>query len=54
MVSANQIPGFVSQPFLQKNLMKRCNSVDIDTNSQKLKVDQKVFGCDGQKCVWPI
>ena len=54
VVSANQIPGFVSQPFLQKNLMKQCNSLDVDTNSQKLKVDQKVFGCDGQKCVWPI
>ena len=44
MVSANQIPGFLNQPFLQNKLMKQPNSLHVDTNSQKLKVDWKMFG----------
>ena len=39
MVSANQIPGFLNQPFLQKKSMKRPNSLDVDTNLPKFKVD---------------
>ena len=37
MFSANRIAWFFSQPYLQKPYL------DVDTNSQKLKVDQKVF-----------
>ena len=44
MVSANQIPGLLNQPFLQSKSMKQCNSLHLDTKSQKLKVDQKCFG----------
>ena len=44
MVSANQIPGFLNQPFLQNKSMKQPNSLHVDTNSQKLKVDQSCFG----------
>ena len=44
MVSANQIPGFLNQPFLQYKSMKQRNSLHVDANSQKLKVDQTFFG----------
>ena len=44
MVSANQIPGFLNQPFLQNKSIKQCNSLHVDTKSQKLKVDRKFFG----------
>ena len=44
MVSPNQIIGFLNQPFLQHKLWKQCNSLHVDINSQKLKVDQKPFG----------
>ena len=44
MVSANQIPGFLNQLFLQNKSMKQPNSLHVDTNSQKLKVDPKRFG----------
>ena len=44
MFSGNQIPGFLSQLFLQNKLMKQRNSLYGDTNSQKLKVAQKIFG----------
>ena len=44
MVSANQIPGFLNQPFLQHKSRNQCNSVHVVTNSQKLKVDQNFFG----------
>ena len=53
MVSANQIPGFLNQTFLQNILMKQCNSLHVGTKSQKLKVDRKLVG-HGQKGVWPI
>ena len=41
MVSANQIPGFLNQPFLENKLMKQRNSLHVDTKSQNLKVDRK-------------
>ena len=44
MVSANQIPGLLNQPFFQSKSMKQCNSLHLDTKSQKLKVYQKCFG----------
>ena len=44
MVSTNQIPGFLKQPFLQNKSVKQCNSFHVDTKSQKLKTDRKVFG----------
>ena len=36
--------GFLNQPLLQNKLMKRPLFLHADTNSQKLKVDQKFFG----------
>ena len=36
--------GFLNQPLLQKKLMKQPLFLHVDTNSQKLKVDQKIFG----------
>ena len=44
MLSANQIAGFLNRPFLQNKRMKQPNILHFDTNSQKLKVDQKFFG----------
>ena len=44
MLSANQTAGFLNQPFLQNKSMEQPNLLHVDTNSQKLKVDQKVFG----------
>ena len=41
MVSANQIPAFLNQPFLQHKSSKQHNALHVDTNSQKLKVDRK-------------
>ena len=46
MVSANQIPGLLNQPSLQNKSMKQPDSLHVDTNSQKLKVDQKIFGLE--------
>ena len=43
MLSANQIAGFLNQPFLQYKWMKQPNILQVDTNSQKLKVDLKSF-----------
>ena len=40
MVSANQIPGFLNQTFLQNKSMKQAKS----QKSQKLKVDRKFLG----------
>ena len=40
MLSANQIPGFLNQLFLQSKLMKQPNFLHVDTSSQKLKVVQ--------------
>ena len=44
MLSANQIAGFFSQPYLQNKSMKQPDSLHLDTNLRKLKVDQKHFG----------
>ena len=52
MVSANQIPGLLNpllKLFLQNKSMKLPNSLHVDTNSQKLKVDGKVFGWEWLK-----
>ena len=39
MLSANQIAGFLNQPFLQNKLMKQPNTLHVDTNLQKLKIN---------------
>ena len=44
MLSANQIARFLNQPFLQDKSIKQPNFLHVDTNSQKLKVDQNLFG----------
>ena len=54
MLSANQIAGFLNQPFLQNKWMKQPNTFHVDTSSQKLKVDRKFLVVHGQKWVWPI
>ena len=42
--SANQIPVFFNQPHLQNKSMKQLDFLHVDTNSHKLKVDQKILG----------
>ena len=49
MVSANQIPAFLNQPFLKNKSMKQHISLHVATNSQKLKVDRKFFGWEWSK-----
>ena len=44
MVSSNQILGFLNQPFLQNKLIKQRHSLHVETDPQKLKADQKLFG----------
>ena len=44
MLLANQIAGFLSQLFLQNKSMKQPHFLHVDTNSQKIKADQKLFG----------
>ena len=44
MLSAIHIVGFLNQAFLQSKSMKQRHFLHVDTNSQKLKVDWKVFG----------
>ena len=44
MLSANQIAGFFNEPYLQNKSMKWPDVLHVDTNSHKLKVDQKIFG----------
>ena len=43
MFSANQIAGFFHQPYLQNSSMKKPDFLHVDTNSNKLKVDQNIF-----------
>ena len=43
MLSAIQIASFLNQPFIQNRSMKQPHFLHVDTNSQKLKVDRKVF-----------
>ena len=44
MFSANQIAGHFNQPYLQKKSVKLPDFLHVDTNSHKLKVDQKMLG----------
>ena len=44
MFSASQIAGFFNEPYLQNKSMKQPDFLHVDTNSHKLKVDQKVWG----------
>ena len=44
IISAIEIAGYLNQAFLQSKSMKRLHFLYVDTNSQKLKVDWKVFG----------
>ena len=44
MFSANQIAEFFNQPYLQNKSMKQPGFLHVDTNSHKLKVDQKNLG----------
>ena len=48
MLSANQLAGFLNQPFLQNKLMKQPHFLHYDTNSQKLKVVQTFLVGYGQ------
>ena len=43
--SANQIAKFFNQPYLQNKSMELPDFLHGDTNSLKLKVDQKMFEC---------
>ena len=59
MLSANQIAGFSNQPFLQNKSMKQPHFLHVDTNSEKLKVDRKVFSwaspkMSGQSGLWTL
>ena len=44
MFLANHIAGFFNQPYLQEKLMKQPDFGHVDTNSYKLKSDQKIWG----------
>ena len=44
MFSVNPFAGFFSQLYLQNESVKKPNLLHVDTNSNKSKVDQKVFG----------
>ena len=60
MLSANQIAGFLKQLFLLNKLMKWSHILHVDTNSEKLKVAQKLFGSAwskyacGQSGLWTL
>ena len=45
---------FSNQLFCQNKSMKQPHSLHADTNSQKLKNEQRFFTGHGQKWVWPI
>ena len=52
MFSANHIAGFLNQPYISRaNQCKTLIFLHVDTNSHKLKVDQKMFGGNSQKWV---
>ena len=45
-LSANQIAGFLNEPFLLNKSIKQLVFLHVDTNAQKLKVDRFFcFGC---------
>ena len=54
MLSANQIIGFLNEVFLQNKLTKLYYFLHVDTNSQKLKVDQNFLVGHRQRSIWPI
>ena len=39
----NQIAGFFNQPYLQSKSMKQPDFLHVDTNSHKLKLNEKFF-----------
>ena len=43
MFLASQIAGFFNQPYLQNKSMKKPEFLHVDTNSDRLKVDQKIL-----------
>ena len=43
MLMAGQIVGFLNRLYLQKKMMKKPDFLHVDTDSWKLKVDQKVL-----------
>ena len=45
MFSASQIAGFFNLPYIQNKSLKWPDFLHVDTNSHKLKLDQKVLGC---------
>ena len=53
ILSVNQIAGLFNQPYLQNKSMKQPYFLHVDTNSHKLKVDQKIWCERGQRWVWP-
>ena len=44
ILSASQIAGFFNQPYLQNKSVKQPEFLHVDTNSHKLKNDQKIIG----------
>ena len=42
--SANQNAAFFNQPYHQNKSIKQPDFLHVDTNSHKLKVDQKIWG----------
>ena len=44
MFLANQIAGFLNQPYLQNKSMNQPDCQHVDTNSHKLRVSQRIFG----------
>ena len=44
MLPAVEITRSLNQAFLQKKEMKQPHYLHVDTNSQKFKVDGKIFG----------
>ena len=50
----NQIVGFVNQAYLKNKSMKWPVFLQVDTNSHKLKINQKFLGGLCQKWMWPV
>ena len=44
-----RLQDFFNQPLLQNKSVKQPDFLHVDTNSHKLKVDQKVFGWEWSK-----
>ena len=43
MFSVNQIAEFLNQPYLQNKSMKSPDFLHVNSNSHKLKIDQKIL-----------